>query len=146
MQLTIPFSELKEMIKKKSGRSLDFDLTTVNDNTVKVSYEAKVKVKFIGEISKTFTINVCVDKIEGEDMYLSYDGGLGVNIIVGRILTLVSQLKNAEIADFSQKSHVVILHLAKIEEVHKVLQQIDIQRVFFVEDNVNIVLALKQYE
>lgn len=142
MQLTIPFSELKEMIKKKSGRSLDFDLTTVDENTVKVSYEAKVKVKFIGEISKTFTINVCVDKIDGEDLYLSYDGGLAINMIVDGILMLAPQLKNTEIVDFSQKS-CVILHLAKIEEIHKILQQIDIQNILFTEDKLNIVFTLK---
>lgn len=141
MQLTIPFSELKEMIKKKSGRSLDFDLTTVNDNTVKVSYEAKVKIIF-REINKTFTINVCVDKIDGEDLYLSYDGGLAINMIVDGILMLAPQLKNTEIVDFSQKS-CVILHLAKIEEAHKILQQIDIQNVLFTEDKLNIVFTLK---
>ena len=142
MQLTVPFSELKEIIKNKSGRSLDFDLTTVDDNTVKVSYEAKVKVKFIGEISKTFTINVCVDKIDGEDLYLSYDGGLAINMIVDGILMLAPQLKNTEIVDFSQKS-CVILHLAKIEEAHKILQQIDIQNILFTEDKLNIVFTLK---
>lgn len=144
MQLTVPFSELKEMIKKKSGRSLDFDLTTVNDNTVKVSYEAKVKIIF-REINKTFTINVCVDKIDGEDLYLSYDGGLAINMIVDGILMLAPQLKNTEIVDFSQKS-CVILHLAKIEEVHKVLQQIDIQNILFTEDKLNIVFTLKYDE
>lgn len=144
MQLTIPFSELKEIIKNKSGRSLDFDLTTVNDNTVKVSYEAKVKIIF-REINKTFTINVCVDKIDGEDLYLSYDGGLAINMIVDGILMLAPQLKNTEIADFSQKSR-VILHLAKIEEAHKILQQIDIQNILFIEDKLNIVFTLKYDE
>lgn len=142
MQLTIPFSEIKEIIKKKSGRSLDFDLTTVNENTVKVSYEAKVKVKFFGEISKTFSIDVSIDDIVGEDVHLSYDGGLGVDMVVGGILTLVPQLKNTEIADFSQKSHIV-LHLAKIEEVHKALQQIDVQRASFEDDKMNIMFTLK---
>lgn len=143
MQLTVPFSELKEIIKNKSSRSLDFDLTTVNDNTVKVSYKAKVEVRFIGEISKTLSINVSVDKIEGEDIHLSYDGGLGVDLVVGGILTLVPQLKNVEIADFSQKSR-IILHLAKIEEVHKALQQIDVHEVSFADDKAIIGFTLKR--
>lgn len=124
---------------------MNFNLTTVNDNTVKVSYKAKVEVRFIGEISKTLSINVSVDKIEGEDIHLSYDGGLGVDLVIGGILTLVPQLKNVEIADFSQKSR-IILHLAKIEEVHRALQQIDVQNILFSEDKLNIVFALKYYE
>lgn len=142
MQQTVPFSEIKEIIKNKSSRNLDFDLTTVNDNTVKVSYKAKVEVIFIGEISKTLSIDVSIDKIEGEDIHLSYDGGLGVDLVVGGILTLVPQLKNVEIADFSQKSRVT-LHLDKIEEVHRALQQIDVHEVSFTEGNVNVEFILK---
>lgn len=142
MQLIIPFSELKEIIKNKSGRSLNFDLTNVNDNTIRVSYEAKVKVKIIGEISKTLSIYVSVDKIDGEDLHLSYDGGLGVELVVGGILTLVPQLKNIEIADFSQNSR-IILHLAKIEEAHKAMQKVDVQKVSFVENLAIIEFTLK---
>lgn len=109
---------------------------------MKVSYVAKVKVRFIGEISKTFGIDISIDKIEGEDVHLSYDGGLGMDMVVGGILTLVPQLKNTEIADFSQKSRIV-LHLAKIEDAHKALQLIDVQRVFFSEGSANFEFLLK---
>lgn len=142
MQLIIPFSELKEIIKNKSSRSLNFDLTTVNDNTVKVSYEAKVKVKIIGEVGKTFSLDVSVDKIEGEDLYLSYDGGFGVDMVVGGILMLVPQLKNIEFAEFSQNSS-IILHLARIEDAHKALQQIDVHGVSFAEGKAIIEFTLK---
>ena len=74
MILQVPISEAVELIRQKSGKTVL--LKVVNGNTITIGYEINVKVPIIGQVSKNVNVNVTIDKVEKEDVYLHYAVGM----------------------------------------------------------------------
>ena len=72
----------------KTGRELV--LSVMNERTVKAETKVSIKVPLLGEIEKTIGLNISVERIEGHDVYLKYDGGMGTDMIIGGLFTFLS--------------------------------------------------------
>ena len=73
MKATIEYSEIQSLVKSKTRREIG--LSAIDERTVKVEAKVNVKVPFLGKIEKSVGVNVLVEKIEGNDVHLKYEGG-----------------------------------------------------------------------
>lgn len=141
MKLSVDFSEIIALVKEKSGKEIT--LTTLNDKTVKVGYVMKVKIPFMDKyLSSTFDIDVTYEKLVGEDVYLSYNGGKGLDMVIEGVKNLVPQLKDIEIIEFASGNNVIV-HLGEIEKAHEAFEKIAVNDVHFTKELVNVVFSLK---
>lgn len=141
MKLSIDYAEIIALIKEKSSKEIT--LTTLNDKTVKVGYVMKVKVPFMDKyLSTTFDFDVTYERLAGEDMYLSYNGGKGLDMVIEGVKNLMPQLKDIEIIEFSGNNNVIV-HLGEIEKAHEALEKIAVNDVVFNQNCIEIFLYMK---
>ena len=141
MKLSVDYAEIIALAKEKTGKEIT--LSTLNDKTVKVGYVMKAKIPLINKyVSTTFDIDVTYEKLVGEDVYLSYNGGKGLNMVIEGVKSLVPQLKDIEIIEFAG-GNTVIVHLGKIEKAHEALEKIAVNDVNFTDKGVTVEFSLK---
>lgn len=140
MILQVPITEAVELIKQKSGKTVM--LKVVNDNTITIGYEINVKVPIIGNVSKNVNVNVTIDKVEKEDVYLHYAIGMpGGDAIVNSLLSLfANDIRIVEKCD----NNGLVLHLREIEQVRKGLEYVEIKSISFSTDSILVVFKMKE--
>lgn len=142
MKTTIEYSEIQSLIKSKTGREIG--LSAVNERTVKAEAKVNVKVLFLGEIEKSIGVNVSVEKIEGNDVHLQYDGGMGTDMIIGGLLTFLSSSPALKLMGKTQGNGIVV-HLDEVEEARKVLDLVELTDIVFMNDAVAVEGKFKDY-
>lgn len=141
MKLSIDYAEIIASVNEKSGKEIT--LTTLNDKTIKVGYVMKVKVPFMDKyLSSTFDIDVTYEKLVGDDVYLSYNGGKGLDMVIEGAKNLVPQLKDIEIIEFVGNNKVIV-HLGEIEKAHEVLEKIIVNDVMLNSEGAFVEFSLK---
>lgn len=142
MKTTIEYSEIQSLVKSKTGREIG--LSAVNERTVKAEAKVNVKVPFLGEIEKSIGVNVSVEKIEGNDVHLQYDGGMGTDMIIGGLLTFLSSSPALKLTGKTQGNGIVV-HLDEVEEARKVLDLVELTDIVFMNDAVAVEGKFKDY-
>ena len=135
MQATIEYSEIQSLVKSKTGREIA--LSAINERTVKAEAKVSVKVPFLGEIEKSIGVNVSVEKIEGNEVHLQYEGGMGTDMIIGGLLTFLSSSPALKLMGKTQGNGIVV-HLDEVEEVRKVLEMVELTGIMFQEKGVTV--------
>ena len=135
MQVKFEYSEIQSFIKAKTGREIV--LSAIDEQTVKAEAKVSVKVPFLGEIEKSIGVNVSVEKIEGNDVHLKYDGGMGTDMIIGGLLTFLSSSPAMKMVGKTQGSGIVV-HLDEVEEARKVLDLVELTGIMFQEKGVTV--------
>ena len=130
MQVKFEYSEIQSFIKAKTGREIV--LSAIDEQTVKAEAKVSVKVPFLGEIEKSIGVNVSVEKIEGNDVHLKYDGGMGTDMIIGGLLTFLSSSPAMKMVGKTQGNGIVV-HLDEVEEARKVLDLVELTGIMFQE-------------
>lgn len=140
MKLSVDYAEIIALVKEKSGK--DIALTTLNAKTVKVGYVMKVKVPFMNKyLSTTFDIDVSYEKLVGEDVYMSYNGGKGLDMVIEGVKSLIPQLKDIEIIEFAGNNNVIV-HLGEIEKAHEALEKVTVNDVHLTDEGVDVEFSL----
>ena len=140
MKAIIAFSELQSLVKSKTGREIG--LSAIDERTVKAEAKVSVKVPFLGEIEKSIGVNVSVEKIEGNDVHLQYEGGMGMDMIIGGLLTFLSSSPALKLMLKTQGNGIVV-HLDEVEEARKVLDLVELTGIAFNDNAVDIEGKLK---
>ena len=135
MKATIEYSEIQSLVKSKTGREIA--LSAINERTVKAEAKVSVKVPFLGEIEKSIGVNVSVEKIEGNDVHLQYDGGMGTDMIIGGLLTFLSSSPALKLMGKTQGNGIVV-HLDEVEEARKALDVVELTNIVFQEKGVTV--------
>ena len=135
MKAIIAFSEIQSLVKSKAGREIG--LSAIDERTVKAEAKVSVKVPFLGEIEKNIGENVSVEKIEGNDVHLKYEGGMGTDMIIGGLLTFLSSTPAMKMVEKTQGNGIVV-HLDEIEEARKVLEMVELTNIVFQENGVTV--------
>ena len=132
MQVKIEYNELQSLVRARTGREIV--LSAVDGQTVKVEAKVEVKVPLLGKIEKNIGMNVSVEQIEGNDVRLKYDGGMGTDMLVGALLTFLAS--DPEAAKMMEKTpgNGIVVHLDEIKEVRKVLEVVELTDIV-VQDN-----------
>ena len=94
-----------------------------------------IKVPLLGEIEKTIGLNISVERIEGHDVYLKYDGGMGTDMIIGGLFTFLSSSSARNMVEKTQGNGIVV-HLNEIEEACKILDIVELTDILFQNESV----------
>lgn len=140
MTLYLTFNELQDILKAKTGKDVLF--RTVNEKTVSIGYDLKVKLPIVGTVSKTVWLNIIVEGLTDEELHLAYEAGRGGDLLIKALQKVIPSAKysNYVVLLVDKK---IIVHLSKIEEVHKALQQISVESLAFKDDNVILMFNVK---
>ena len=135
MKAIITFSEIQSLVKSKTGREIG--LSAIDERTVKAEAKVSVKVPFLGEIEKSIGVNVSVEKIEGNDVHLKYEGGMGTDMIIGGLLSFLSSTPAMKMVGKTQGNGIVV-HLDEVEEARKVLEMLELKDLSFDDTSVRV--------
>ena len=135
MQVKFEYSEIQSLVKSKTGREIG--LSAIDEQTVKAEAKVSVKVPFLGEIEKSIGVNVSVEKIEGNDVHLQYEGGMGTDMIIGGLLSFLSSTAAMKMVEKTQGNSIVV-HLNEIKEAQKVLEMVKLVAISFHDSGICI--------
>ena len=141
MQVKIEYNELQSLVRARTGREIV--LSAVDGQTVKVEAKVEVKVPLLGKMEKNIGVNVSVEQIEGNDVRLKYDGGMGTDMLVGALLTFLAS--DPEAAKMMEKTpgNGIVVHLDEIKEARKVLEVVELTDIVVQDNAVDIEGELK---
>ena len=136
MKLSITYSELQDYVVSHFHKTVN--LGYVDEATVSVS----VPIKVFGFI-KSVSINIIVKKIEGTDLILSYDGKMGIDLLVSPTISYAKKLVSGK-ADWVElmPGNIVKLRLGNIDQMKKVFEKLKLNNIFFEQGNIVVDASL----
>ena len=143
MQVKFEYSEIQSLVKSKTGREIG--LSAIDERTIKAEAKVSAKVPLLGKIEKNIGMNVSVEQIEGNDVRLKYDGGMGTNMIIGGLLTFLTSTPAAAKMVEKTPGNGIVVHLAEIEEARKLLDVVELTDIVFMNDVVTVEGKIKDY-
>ena len=90
----------------------------------------------------TTSIDLTIEKLEGEDLYMTYDEGFRNNPLVNGLLAFLPKWEVGAV-ELYQRSKAIV-HLAKIEQAHEALKKVEIKDIHFEEDFMLVDFDLKK--
>ena len=114
------------------------NLGYVDGATISVS----IPIKVLG-FTKSVSINITVKKIEGTDLFLSYDGKMGIDLLVSPAISYAKKLVSGK-ADWVElmPGNIVKLHLGDIDKLQKVFEKLKLDNILFEPGNIRIEMSL----
>ena len=136
MKLSIPFVELQDYVSTHYHKELK--LNYVDGSTVEVA----TPVKVLG-FTKQIGIQLAVKKIEGTDLFLAYNGKMGIDLLVCPALTFVKRLV-PEKTDFVQvlSDNVIKIALGDIDKLAKVFDKLALKNISFAPTGIEVEASL----
>lgn len=136
MKLTISYSELQDYVASHFHKTVNFGY--VDGATVSVS----VPIKVLG-FTKSVSINITVTKIEGTDLFLSYDGKMGIDLLVSPAISYAKKLVPGK-ADWIElmPGNILKLRLGDIGQMKKVFEKLKLNNIFFEQGNIVVDASL----
>ena len=114
MKLSITYAELQDYVASHFQKTVN--LGYVDGATVSVS----VPIKVLG-FTKSISINLIVKKIEGTDLFLSYGGKMGIDLLVSPAISYAKKLVPEKAGWVEQiPGNIVKLRLGDIDKLQKV--------------------------
>lgn len=136
MKLTITYTELQDYVASHFHKTVNFGY--VDETTVSVS----LPIKVLG-FTKSVSINITVKKIDGPDLFLSYDGKMGIDMLVSPAISYAKKLM-PEKADWVEQmpGNIVKLRLGDIDKLQKVYDKLKLDNILFEQGNIGIEMSL----
>ena len=137
MRLQIPYNELEQYISKnfQQKQVSQIGLAYVDESTIKVS----AVVKMI--ISKEVDVNVSIKEVDGNDVTLTYQAGIAVELIAKGVLKWYEDVVKDMLED--QNNNTLLVHLDKIDKLKTVLEKVEIQSINFDPEYINLRFVLR---
>lgn len=132
MIVAITYTELQQYINLHFRKVLECKY--VDSSTVAVS----TPVKVMG-LTKNVGLNLHFEKVEGTDLYLSYDGKLGIDMLVNAAISFVKKFvpEKTELVE-PLAGNVIKLRLGDIGKLAKVCERIELKSIYFEQDKIGI--------
>lgn len=136
MKLAITYAELQDYVASRFHKTVN--LGYVDEATVSVS----VPIKVFG-FTKSVGINIIVKKIEGADLFLSYDGQMGIDLLVSPVISYAKKLV-PEKADWVEQmpGNIVKLRLGDIDKLQKVFEKVELKTICFTPERIETDVTL----
>ncbi len=137
MNILLSLSELQDYVARSFRQ--DITLKSVNERTIYVG--TIINLPFI---SKNVGVNISILKVAGRDITLSYNNGLGVDLIIKGVLKFVKNTfpEYGQVVE-ERDGNTILLHLANIRQLEKPLEYVDLQDVRFTAEGVQLDVGLK---
>ena len=125
MKLSVTFTELHDYLLSHFHKTLN--VSYVDGSTVEIS----VPVKVLG-FTKQIGINLSVKRIEGTDLFLAYDGKMGIDLLVTPALAFIKKLV-PEKTDWVQAlpGNIIKVSLGDIDKLEKVFEKLVLKNITF---------------
>ena len=135
MLLTLPFSELTELIRKETKHSVG--LTYKSTDEVLVSYIASVKVPLLSRpISKEFQMGVKLLDVSNEKVDFQLDAGMLNGVLDFASSFLLNKLPSGLLESVSNGRGT--LRLSAIPQLRPVLDRLEIAGLYLDPDNLHL--------
>ena len=136
MKIAITYAELQDYVASHFHKSVN--LGYVDGATVSVS----VPIKVLG-FTKSISINLIVKKIEGTDLFLSYSGKMGIDLLISPAISYAKKLVPEKAGWVEQMpGNIVKLRLGDIDKLQKVFDKLELNNIFFEQSNIGIEMSL----
>ena len=136
MKLTITYVELQDYVASHFHKTVN--LGYVDGATVSVS----VPIKVFG-FTKSISINLIVKKIDGTDLFFSYDGKMGIDMLVSHAISYAKKLVPEKAGWVEQMpGNIVKLRLGDIDKLQKVFEKVALKNICFTQENIEAEIAL----
>ena len=136
MRLSVTYAELQEYVASHYHKKVE--LGYVNESTVSVS----VPIKVLG-FTKQISINLIVKKIEGSDLFLSYEGKMEIEMLVTPAVSFAKKLV-PEKSDWIEvlADNVIRLRLGDIDKLEKAFEKVELKNISFEQEKACIGIGL----
>ena len=136
MRLSVTYAELQEYVASHYHKKVE--LGYVNESTVSVS----VPIKVLG-FTKQISIKFIVKKIEGTDLFLSYEGKMGIEMLVTPAVSFAKKLV-PEKSDWIEvlADNVIRLRLGDIDKLQKAFEKVELKNISFEQEKAFIGIGL----
>ena len=136
MKLSVTYAELQDYVASHFHKTVNFGY--VEGATVSVS----IPIKVLG-FTKSVSINIIVKKIEGTDLFLSYDGKMGIDLLVSPAISYAKKLVPGK-ADWVElmPGNILKLRLGDIDQMKKVFEKLKLNNIFFEQGNIVVDASL----
>lgn len=136
MKLAITYSELQDYVASHFHKTVN--LGYVDEATVSVS----VPIKVFG-FTKLVGINIIVKKIEGTDLFLSYDGKKGIDLLVSPAISYAKKLVPGKTDWVEQMpGNIVKLRLGDIDKLQDVFEKVELKTIRFTPEHIEVDVVL----
>ena len=125
MELRLTFAEISELIEKKSGRALP--ISYGGPHTVRVSYDVNVLFK-----SASVGIDLTVDQIVDSDIYLSFNGGAGIDFMIRQAINMAKNRPGGEFIEPLDGNR-ILLALSCMQQAGSLLEHVTLRDIRFDE-------------
>lgn len=136
MKISITYAELQDYVASHFHKTIN--LGYVDETMVSVS----VPIKVLG-FTKSISINLIVKKIEGTDLFLSYDGKMGIDMLVSPAISYAKKLVPEKAGWVEQMpGNIVKLRLGDIDKLQKVFEKVELNNILFEQENIVVEATL----
>ena len=136
MKLAITYAELQDYVASHFHKTVN--LGYVDGATVSVS----IPIKVLG-FTKSVSINLIVKKIEGTDLFLSYGGKRGIDMLVSPAISYAKKLVPQKAGWVEQMpGNILKLRLGDIDQMKKVFEKLKLNNIFFEQGNIVVDASL----
>ena len=136
MKLSITYAELQDYVASHFHKTVN--LGYVDGATVSVS----IPIKVLG-FTKSVSINITVKKIEGTDLFLSYGGKMGIDMLVSPAISYAKKLVPQKAGWVEQMpGNILKLRLGDIDQMKKVFEKLKLNNIFFEQGNIVVDASL----
>ena len=136
MKLSITYAELQNYVASHFHKTVN--LGYVDGATVSVS----IPLKVLG-FTKSVSINLIVKKIEGTDLFLSYGGKMGIDMLVSPAISYAKKLVPQKAGWVEQMpGNILKLRLGDIDQMKKVFEKLKLNNIFFEQGNIVVDASL----
>ena len=136
MKLSITYAELQDYVASHFHKTVN--LGYVDWATVSVS----VPIKVLG-FTKSISINLIVKKIEDTDLFLSYDGKMGIDLLVSPAISYAKRLVPEKAGWVEQRpGNIVKLRLGDLDKLQKVFEKVALRTIRFAPESIEAEIAL----
>lgn len=136
MEVKIKYSEIQDFILQNFNKEVA--LAFVAPSTVSVS----TKIKVLG-FAKSIGVELCVEKVEGNNLHIAYSGKLGVELLIAPAVAFLKRLLPDKTNFIAQSSNNrVIVNLEEIEQLKGVLDKVILRGISFDDEHMNVEASL----
>ena len=125
MEIRFTYQEISDLIEKKAGRALP--VMYGGPHTVRISYDVNMLFK-----SASVGIDLTVDRIEGRDIFLSYNGGAGIDFMIRQAIGMAKNRPGGELIEPLDGNR-ILLALSKNQQTGSLLEHVTLQDIRFDE-------------
>ncbi|MBR6441917.1 MAG: hypothetical protein IKS44_07725 [Bacteroidales bacterium] len=125
MEIRLTYQEISDLIEKKAGRALP--VIYGGPHTIRLSYDVNVLFK-----SASVGLDLTVDEIVGSDIYLSYNGGAGIDFMIRQAISMAKNRPGGELIEPLSDNR-ILLCLSKNQQAGSLFDHIELRDIRFDE-------------